>query len=65
MGWMAPLRHVSAKLLDRISSDGEQSMGEVSFESPPHPSAPVPTGYAARFLRLLECNQDRLLKNFV
>jgi hypothetical protein len=29
MGWMAPLRHLSAKLLDRISSNGEPSMGEV------------------------------------
>jgi transposase len=27
---MAPLRHLSAKLLDRISSDGEPSMGEVT-----------------------------------
>src|SRR5262245_59638000 len=30
MGWMAPLRHLSAKLLDRISSNGEPSMGEVT-----------------------------------
>src|SRR5262249_13657163 len=30
MGWMAPLRHLSAKLLsDRISSEWEPSMGEV------------------------------------
>ena len=29
MGWMAPLRHLSAKLLsDRISSEWEPSMGE-------------------------------------
>jgi hypothetical protein len=28
MGWMAPLRHLSAKLLYRISSNGEPSMGE-------------------------------------
>jgi tripartite-type tricarboxylate transporter receptor subunit TctC len=27
---MAPLRHLSAKLLDRISSNGEPSMGEVT-----------------------------------
>jgi transposase len=31
MGWMAPLRHLSAKLLvDRISSKGEPSMGELT-----------------------------------
>jgi transposase len=31
MGWMAPLRHLSAKLLvDRISSNGEPSMGEIT-----------------------------------
>src|SRR5215831_15112284 len=31
MGWMAPLRHLSAKLLsDRISSEWEPSMGEVN-----------------------------------
>src|SRR5256714_8826612 len=31
MGWMAPLRHLSAKLLvDRISSNREPSMGEVT-----------------------------------
>src|SRR5215469_3395123 len=31
MGWMAPLRHLSAKLLsDRISSKWEPSMGEVT-----------------------------------
>src|SRR6516162_5552255 len=31
MGWMAPLRHLSAKLLsDRISSKREPSMGEVT-----------------------------------
>jgi transposase len=31
MGWMAPLRHLSAKLLvDRISSNGEPSMGELT-----------------------------------
>ena len=31
MGWMAPLRHLSAKLLsDRISSELEPSMGEVT-----------------------------------
>jgi hypothetical protein len=30
MEWMAPLRHLSAKLLDRISSNGEPSMGEVT-----------------------------------
>ena len=31
MGWMAPLRHLSAKLLsDRISSEREPSMGEVT-----------------------------------
>ena len=31
MGWMAPLRRLSAKLLvDRISSNGEPSMGEVT-----------------------------------
>jgi transposase len=31
MGWMAPLRHLSAKLLvARISSNGEPSMGEVT-----------------------------------
>src|SRR5262249_37256533 len=31
MGWMAPLRHLSAKLLsDRISSEWEPSMGEVT-----------------------------------
>src|SRR5262245_14100217 len=30
MGWMAPLRHLSAKLLvNRISSNGEPSMGEL------------------------------------
>src|SRR5438132_1786473 len=32
MGWMAPLRHLSAKLLsDRISSEWEPSMGEVTM----------------------------------
>ena len=32
MGWMAPLRHLSAKLLsDRISSEWEPSMGEVTY----------------------------------
>jgi len=31
MGWMAPLRHLSAKLLSvRISSELEPSMGEVT-----------------------------------
>jgi hypothetical protein len=31
MGWMAPLRHLSATLLsDRISSEWEPSMGEVT-----------------------------------
>src|SRR5437899_1778830 len=31
MGWMAPLRHLSAKLLsDRISSEWEPSMGKVT-----------------------------------
>src|SRR6266567_378515 len=31
LGWMAPLRHLSAKLLsDRISSEWEPSMGEVT-----------------------------------
>jgi hypothetical protein len=31
MGWMAPLRHVGAKLLDdRISSNREPSMGEIT-----------------------------------
>src|SRR2546428_11590231 len=31
MGWMAPLRHLSAKLLsDRISNEWEPSMGEVT-----------------------------------
>src|SRR5262249_7376313 len=31
MGWLAPLRHLSAKLLsDRISSEREPSMGEVT-----------------------------------
>jgi hypothetical protein len=31
MGWMAPLRHLSAKLLsDLISSEWEPSMGEVT-----------------------------------
>src|SRR5262245_9306083 len=31
MGWMAPLRHLSAKLLsDRISSEREPSMGEIT-----------------------------------
>jgi hypothetical protein len=31
MGWMAPLRHLSAKLLsDRSSSEWEPSMGEVT-----------------------------------
>jgi hypothetical protein len=31
MGWMAPLRHLSAKLLsDRISSEWEPSMDEVT-----------------------------------
>jgi hypothetical protein len=31
MGWMAPLRHLSAKLLsDRISREREPSMGEVT-----------------------------------
>jgi transposase len=30
MGWMAPLRHLSAKLLERISSNGEPSMGKVT-----------------------------------
>src|SRR5262249_56867090 len=31
MGWMAPLRHLSAKLLsDRIGSEWEPSMGEVT-----------------------------------
>ena len=31
MGWMAPLRHLSAKLLsDRNSSKWEPSMGEVT-----------------------------------
>jgi hypothetical protein len=31
MGWMAPLQHLSAKLLsDRISSEWEPSMGEVT-----------------------------------
>ena len=31
MGWMAPLRHLSAKLLsDRISSEREPSMDEVT-----------------------------------
>ena len=31
MGWMAPLRHLNAKLLsDRISSEWEPSMGEVT-----------------------------------
>src|SRR6516165_7356657 len=31
MGWMAPLRHLSAKLLsDRNSSEWEPSMGEVT-----------------------------------
>src|SRR5215467_15871713 len=31
MGWMAPLRHLSAKLLsDRISSEWEPSLGEVT-----------------------------------
>jgi len=31
MGWMAPLRHLSAKLLsDRISSEWEPSMGEIT-----------------------------------
>jgi hypothetical protein len=31
MGWMAPLRHLSAKLLsDRISSKWEPSMGEIT-----------------------------------
>ena len=31
MGWMAPLRHLSAKLLsDRISSGREPSMGKVT-----------------------------------
>src|SRR5262249_59454680 len=31
MGWMAPLRHLSAKLLsDRNSSEWESSMGEVT-----------------------------------
>ena len=31
MGWMAPLRHLSAKLLvARISSNGEPSMGELT-----------------------------------
>ena len=31
MGWMAPLRHLSAKLLsDRISSEWEPSIGEVT-----------------------------------
>src|SRR5215467_343069 len=31
MGWMAPLRHLSAKLLsDRISSEWAPSMGEVT-----------------------------------
>jgi hypothetical protein len=31
MGWMAPLRHLSAKLLvKRISSNGEPSMSEVT-----------------------------------
>jgi hypothetical protein len=31
MGWMAPSRHLSAKLLsDRISSEREPSMGEVT-----------------------------------
>jgi transposase len=31
MGWMAPLRHLSAKLLvERISSNGEPSMGELT-----------------------------------
>jgi len=31
MGWMAPLRHLSAKLLsDRISSEWEPCMGEVT-----------------------------------
>src|SRR5262249_59577913 len=31
MGWMAPLRHLSAKLLsDRISSEREPFMGEVT-----------------------------------
>src|SRR5437762_14264979 len=31
MGWMAPLRHLSAKLLcDRISTEWEPSMGEVT-----------------------------------
>src|SRR5262249_44090137 len=31
MGWMAPLRHLSAKLLsNRISSEWEPSMGEVT-----------------------------------
>ena len=31
MGWMAPLRHLSAKLLsDRIGSEREPSMGEVT-----------------------------------
>src|SRR5262245_30112882 len=31
MGWMAPLRHLSAKLLSvRISSEWEPSMGEVT-----------------------------------
>jgi hypothetical protein len=34
MWWMAPLRHLSAKLLsDRISSEWEPSMGEVSTTS--------------------------------
>jgi len=31
MGWMAPLRHLSAKLLsDRNSSEWEPSMGEIT-----------------------------------
>ena len=31
MGWMAPLRHLSAKLLsDRISSEWEPSMSEIT-----------------------------------
>ena len=31
MGWMAPLRHLSAKLLvERISSNGEPCMGELT-----------------------------------
>ena len=33
MGWVAPLRHLSAKLLsDRISSEWEPCMGEVVDE---------------------------------